>query len=61
MMTGRTGNRDLESWLTAVEADDGQPGLRSFAAGIRNDQQAVANGLTLPYSSGKVEGTGEQD
>ena len=31
----RTGNRDLESWLTAVEADDGQPGLRSFAAGIR--------------------------
>jgi transposase len=57
MMTGRTGNRDLESWLTAVEADDGQPDLRSFAAGIRNDQQAVANGLTLPYSSGKVEGT----
>jgi len=57
MMTGRTGNRDLESWLTAVEADDGQADLRSFAAGIRNDQQAVTNGLTLPYSSGKVEGT----
>ena len=57
MMTGRTGNRDLESWLTAVEADDSQPDLRSFAAGIRNDQQAVTNGLTLPYSSGKVEGT----
>ena len=57
MMTGRTGNRDLESWLTAAEADDGQPDLRSFAAGIRNDQQAVTNGLTLPYSSGKVEGT----
>ncbi len=56
MMTGRTGNRDLESWLTAAEADDGQPDLRSFAAGIRNDQQAVTNGLTLPYSSGKVEG-----
>ena len=47
----------MEPWLTAVEADDGQPDLRSFAAGIRNDQQAVANGLTLPYSSGKVEGT----
>jgi transposase len=57
MMTGRTGSRDLEPWLTAVEADDGQPDLRSFAVGIRNDQQAVANGLTLPYSSGKVEGT----
>jgi hypothetical protein len=56
MMTARTGDRDLEGWLTAVEADD-QPDLRSFAVGIRNDQQAVANGLTLPYSSGKVEGT----
>ncbi len=57
MMTHRTGDRDLEPWLTAVEADDGQPGLRSFAAGVRNDQQAVTNGLALPYSSGKVEGT----
>ena len=57
MMTGRTGSRDLESWLTAVEAGDGQPDLRSLAAGIRNDQQAVTNGLTLPHSPGKVEGT----
>ncbi len=56
MMTARTGDSALEGWLAAVEADD-QPDLRSFAAGIRNDQQAVANGLTLPYSSGKVEGT----
>jgi hypothetical protein len=61
MMTGRTGDRDLEAWLTAIEADDAQPDLRSFAAGIRNDQQAVTNGLTLPYSSGKVEGTRQQD
>ena len=38
-----------------MEADDGQPELRSFATGIRH-QQAVTNGLTLPYSSGKVEG-----
>jgi transposase len=57
MMTGRTGSRDLEAWLTAVEADDGQPDLRSLATGIRNDQQAVTNGLTLDWSSGKVEGT----
>src|ERR1035441_8454888 len=57
MMTGRTGSQDLETWLTAIEADDGQPDLRSLATGIRNDQQAVANGLTLPWSSGKVEGT----
>jgi transposase len=57
MMTGRTGRQDLETWLTAIEADDGQPDLRSLAAGIRHDQQAVTNGLTLPWSSGKVEGT----
>lgn len=57
MMTCRTGDRDLEAWLAAIEADDEQPDLRSFAVGIRNDQQAVINGLTLPYSSGKVEGT----
>jgi transposase len=56
IMTGRTGDRDLETWLTAAEADDSQPELRSFATGIRHDQQAVTNGLTLPYSSGKVEG-----
>jgi transposase len=56
MMTARTGSRDLEAWLAAVEADD-QPELRSFAVGIRHDQQAVVNGLTLPWSSGKVEGT----
>jgi len=57
MMTNRTGDRDLKAWLATVEAGDGQPELRSFATGIRNDQQAVTNGLTLPYSSGKVEGT----
>jgi transposase len=56
MMTARTGSRDLEAWLAAVEADD-QAGLRSLAAGIRNDLQAVTNGLTLPWSSGRVEGT----
>jgi len=55
-MTARTGSRDRDGWLTAVDADD-QPGLRSFATGIRNDLQAVINGLTLPWSSGKVEGT----
>jgi transposase len=55
MMTARTGSRDLEAWL-AAEADD-QSGLRSLAIGIRNDQQAVTNGLTLDWNSGKVEGT----
>ena len=52
----RAGSRDLEAWLAAVEADD-QAGLRSLAAGIRNDQQAVTNGLTLHWNSGMVEGT----
>ena len=56
MMTARTGSRDLEAWLAAVEADD-QAGLRSFATGIRNDMQAVINGLTLHWNSGRVEGT----
>ena len=56
MMTARTGSRDLETWLAAVEADE-QAGLRSFAAGIRNDMQAVTNGLTLHWNPGRVEGT----
>jgi hypothetical protein len=30
---------------------------RSLAIGIRNDQQAVTNGLTLHWNSGRVEGT----
>jgi len=55
MMTRRQGQQALEGWLTAVEADD-QPELRSFANGIRRDQQAVTNGLTLPYRSAAVEG-----
>ena len=56
MMTARTGSRDLEAWLAAVEADD-QAGLRSFTIGIRNDLQAVINGLTLHWNSGRAEGT----
>jgi transposase len=56
MMAGLTGSTGLDAWLAAVEADD-QPELRSFDTGIRNDKEAVVNGLTLPYSSGRVEGT----
>jgi Transposase len=54
MMTGRQGQHPGE-WLAKAEADD-QPQLHSFAAGIRHDLQAATNGLTLPYSSGAVEG-----
>jgi len=54
MMTGRHGER-LLAWMAAVDLDD-LPHLRSFTSGIRRDQDAVANGLTLEHSSGAVEG-----
>jgi transposase len=55
MLTGRHGER-LDAWITAVEADD-LPDLHSFATGLKRDYDAVRNGLTLPHSSGAVEGT----
>ena len=54
MMTGRHGER-LPAWLAAVRTDD-LPHLHSFTRGIRRDQAAVTNGLTLAHSSGAVEG-----
>jgi len=54
MMTGRHGER-LPAWLAAVDPDD-LPHLHSFTRGIRRDQAAVTNGLTLAHSSGAVEG-----
>jgi transposase len=54
LMTKRRG-RHLEQWITAADAS-GLPELRSFITGLRRDQDAVVAGLTLPYSSGVVEG-----
>ncbi|WP_405147677.1 ISL3 family transposase [Sphaerisporangium sp. NBC_01403] len=54
MMTQRHGDR-LEQWMTAVDADD-LPALHSFVLGLRRDLDAVTAGLTLPWSSGPVEG-----
>jgi transposase len=54
MLTGRHGER-LDAWITAVRADD-LPHLHSFANGLERDHAAVLAGLTLPYSSGAVEG-----
>ncbi|GHJ53029.1 ISL3 family transposase [Nonomuraea sp. TT08I-71] len=54
ILTNRHGHR-LNAWITAVTADD-QPDLHSFVAGLRRDHDAVVNGLTLPHSSGVVEG-----
>ncbi|MFI9735961.1 ISL3 family transposase [Nocardia sp. NPDC052278] len=47
--------RELEKWMTGVEADD-LPALHSFVRGLRRDHDAVTAGLTLPWSSGLVEG-----
>jgi transposase len=55
MMTERSGQQKLKPWMATVNADD-LPHLHSFTRGIQRDQDAVTNGLTLPYSSGAVEG-----
>ncbi|MGD3112473.1 ISL3 family transposase [Streptomyces sp. YGL11-2] len=54
MMTERRG-KDLDSWLTRAENTGLKP-LRSLARGLRHDFDAVTAGLTLEWSSGKVEG-----
>ncbi|WSD30381.1 ISL3 family transposase [Streptomyces sp. NBC_01744] len=54
MLTERQGER-LPQWLQAVRHDD-LPSLHSLAAGIDRDRDAVIAGLTLPWSSGVVEG-----
>ena len=54
ILTGRRGEQ-LDAWIAQASAGD-QPDLRSFITGLKRDYQAVLNGLTLPYSSGKVEG-----
>jgi transposase len=54
MLTGRHGKR-LDAWIATVEADD-LPELHSYTTGLKRDHAAVLNGLSLPYSSGAVEG-----
>ncbi|MFJ8770250.1 ISL3 family transposase [Streptomyces clavifer] len=54
MLTERQGER-LPQWLDAVRQDN-LPGLHTLAAGIDRDREAVIAGLTLPWSSGVVEG-----
>ena len=55
ILTQRRGH-ELNRWLQQV-GTDGAPALRSFAAGLERDHDAVTAGLTLSYSSGPVEGT----
>ncbi|MEV1004720.1 transposase [Nonomuraea sp. NPDC050202] len=54
LLTQRQGHR-LDEWIAEVRATDLQP-LRSFAEGLLIDHDAVAAGLTLPYSNGPTEG-----
>ncbi len=54
IMSRLRGDR-LDEWIAKVEADD-LPDLHSFVTGLKRDHAAVVNGLTLPYSSGAVEG-----
>jgi len=54
MLTGRHGERP-GAWISAVRAGD-LPHLHSFASGLERDHAAVLAGLTLPCSSGAVEG-----
>ncbi|GAB3137958.1 hypothetical protein GCM10027290_04670 [Micromonospora sonneratiae] len=46
------GGERLDGWMHAVEADD----LSALVTTLRRDHAAVTAGLTLPYSSGTVEG-----
>jgi transposase len=55
IMNKRQGRKLLDPWMTAADAT-GEPALRSFVTGLRADQDAVTNGLSLRWSSGSVEG-----
>jgi transposase len=54
MMKDKRG-AELEDWLVRAEATQ-MPSLRSLARGLRQDFDAVKAGLTLEWSSGRVEG-----
>ena len=51
----RQGGDAFHAWLQEVKGC-GVPRLVSFAAGLLRDEAAVIAGLTLPWSSGVVEG-----
>ncbi len=54
MITELQGDR-LPQWIEAVRADD-LPSCHTFVNGLERDLAAVTAGLTLPWSSGVVEG-----
>jgi len=54
-MTRERQGHHLNTWISAAQAS-GIPPLRRFATGLLADYDAVRAGLTLPWSSGAVEG-----
>jgi transposase len=54
-LIARRSIRDLDTWLQDAESS-GLASFASFARGIQTDRTAVNNGLTLPWSTGPVEG-----
>ncbi len=54
MVRERTGEQ-LDSWLNKVETSR-LPAFHTFVTGVHKDQDAVLAGLTLPWSTGPVEG-----
>jgi transposase len=56
ILTNRQGATKLRDWAFAVKADD-LPALKTFATGLDKDWSAIAASVTLPWSSGMVEGS----
>src|SRR6266699_5094651 len=54
MVRKRTGEQ-LDFWLKKVEASHLQA-FQTFVTGVQNDKEAILAGLTLPWSTGPVEG-----
>ncbi|MBB2940475.1 transposase [Actinoplanes lutulentus] len=54
IMTRRHGHR-LADWISTAEQAE-LPGISRFVNGLKSDLAAVTAGLTLPFSSGPVEG-----
>jgi transposase len=55
-LMARRSVRDLDQWLVDAAASELRPFV-SLSNGIQADRAAVVNGLTLPWSTGPVEGT----
>jgi transposase len=54
MLTELTG-RDLPRWISETRAAD-LPGISGFARGLEQDLDAVTQGLTTQWNSGRPEG-----